>query len=238
MAGRSPHRRPDRGGAAADAAALDRLGEYALRYVKPGHTIGLGTGRAASAFIRALIASGIKVRGVATSRHSEQMAREGGIEVVGLDAVDRINLTIDGADEVDPRLNLIKGYGGALVREKIVAASSRRFVVLVGYEKMVKRLGDHGSIPVEVVPFGLTLATARIKALGMKPRVRESGGREFITDNGNLILDCAVKKISNPARLDRELIAIPGVVGTGLFVAMADVVLVAEESGKIRALKR
>src|SRR5579863_9638204 len=129
MAGRSDHprmgtRNPEP--AAADDAALDRVGEYALRYVKPGHTIGLGTGRAAAAFIRALIASGIKVRGVPTSRHSEQMAREGGIEIVGLDAVDRIDVTIDGADEVDPRLNLIKGRGGALVREKIVAVSSRR----------------------------------------------------------------------------------------------------------------
>jgi ribose 5-phosphate isomerase A len=124
------------------------------------------------------------------------------------------------------------------VREKIVAASSRRFVVLVGYEKVVKRLGDRGSIPVEVVPFGVPLVRGRIKAMGMKPQVRESEGREFITDNGNLILDCAVKTIANPARLDRELLAIPGVVGTGLFVAMADVVLAAEASGKIRTLKR
>jgi ribose 5-phosphate isomerase A len=103
---------------------------------------------------------------------------------------------------------------------------------------MVKRLGDRGSIPVEVVPFGVRLVTAKIKAMGMKPTLRENGGRQFITDNGNLILDCAVKKIANPARLDRELLAIPGVVGTGLFVGMADVVLVAESSGKIRALKR
>jgi ribose 5-phosphate isomerase A len=103
---------------------------------------------------------------------------------------------------------------------------------------MVRRLGERGIIPVEVVPFGVTLATAKIKALGMKPRVRENGGRELITDNGNLILDCAVKKIANPARLDRELLAIPGVVGTGLFIGMADVVLVAESSGKIRALRR
>jgi ribose 5-phosphate isomerase A len=161
-----------------------------------------------------------------------------GIPIVTLAEAGRIDTDFDGADEVDSRLNLIKGYGGALVREKIVAASSRRFVVLVGYEKMVRRLGERGIIPVEVVPFGVTLATAKIKALGMKPRVRENGGRELITDNGNLILDCAVKKIANPARLDRELLAIPGVVGTGLFIAMADVVLVAESSGKIRALKR
>jgi ribose 5-phosphate isomerase A len=161
-----------------------------------------------------------------------------GIPIVTLAEVGKIDVDFDGADEVDRRLNLIKGYGGALVREKIVAASSRRFVVLVGYEKLVKKLGEHGIVPVEVVPFGLSLVSAKIKALGMKPRVRENDGQQFITDNGNLILDCAVKKIANPARLDRELLAIPGVVGSGLFVAMATIVLVAESSGKIRALKR
>ena len=222
----------------ADDASLEALGEYSLRLVKPGHTIGLGTGRAASAFIRALGASGIKVRGVPTSTPAEELGRSVGIPIVTLPEAGKIDTDFDGADEVDPRLNLIKGYGGALVREKIVAASSRRFVVLVGYEKMVKRLGDRGSIPVEVVPFGLPLVTAKLKALGLKPRVRESDGKEFITDNGNLILDCAVKRIASAARLDRELLAIPGVVGTGLFIAMADVVLVAEASGKIRVLKR
>ena len=222
---------------AADDASLEALGTYALRFVKPGHTIGLGTGRAASAFIRALGASGINIRGVPTSSPAEELGRSAGIPIVTLAEAGKIDTDFDGADEVDSRLNLIKGYGGALVREKIVAASSRRFVVLVGYEKIVKRLGDRGSIPIEVVPFGLPLVSAKIKAMGMKPRIRESEGRQFITDNGNLILDCAVKKIASPARLDRELLAIPGVVGTGLFVAMADVVLVAEASGKIRTLK-
>ena len=223
---------------AADDTSLDALGQYALRYVKPGHTIGLGTGRAASAFIRALGASGIEVRGVPTSRASEELGRSAGIPIVALAQAGKIDTDFDGADEVDPRLNLIKGYGGARVREKIVAASSRRFVVLVGEEKLVKRLGDRGRIPVEVAPFGVPLATAKIKALGMTARVRENNGAQFISDNGNVILDCTVKKIANPARLDRDLLAIPGVVGTGLFIAMADIVLVAESSGKIRVLKR
>jgi ribose 5-phosphate isomerase A len=223
---------------AADDAALEALGQYALRFVRPGHVVGLGTGRAASAFIRALGASGIAVRGVPTSRPAEELARSVGIPIVTLAEAGKIDIDVDGADEVDPRLNLIKGYGGALVREKIVAASSRRFVVLVGYEKLVKKLGDRGIIPVEVVPFGLPLVTAKIKALGMKPHVRENDSKEFVTDNGNLILDCAVKKIANHARLDRELLAIPGVVGTGIFIAMANIVLVAEASGKIRTLKR
>jgi ribose 5-phosphate isomerase A len=222
----------------ADDASLEALGKYALRFVKPGHTIGLGTGRAASAFIRALGASGISVRGVPTSKGAEDLARAEGIPIVTLAEAGKLDTDIDGSDEVDPRLNLIKGLGGALVREKIVAASSRRFVVLVGYEKMVKRLGDHGIIPVEVVPFGLPLVTARIKSLGLKPQIRQKDGQQFISDNGNLILDCGVKKIANPARLDRDLLAIPGVVGTGLFIAMSDLVLVAEESGKIRTLRR
>jgi len=222
----------------ADDASLEALGRYALRYVKPGQTLGLGTGHAASAFIRALGASGISVRGVPTSNASDELARSVGIPIVTLAEAGKIDIDIDGADAVDPRLNLIKGYGGALVREKIVAASSRRFVVLVGYEKIVKWLGERGPLPVEVIPFGLSLVTAKIKAMGLKPQVREKNGQQYITDNGNLILDCAVKKIANAARLDRELLAIPGVVGTGLFVAMASVVLVAEESGKIRTLKR
>ena len=223
---------------AANDDALDALGVYALRFVKPGHTLGLGTGRAASAFIRALGASGIKVQGVPTSKASEDLGRLVGIPIVTLKKAGRIDTDFDGADEVDPRLNLIKGYGGALVREKIVAASSRRFVVLVGDEKMVPKLGHRGSIPVEVIPFGVSLATTMIKALGLRPRIREHQGETFVTDNGNLILDCGVKSIANPARLDRELLAIPGVLGTGLFVAMADIVLVAESSGKIGILKR
>ncbi len=217
---------------------LDALGEYALRYVKPGQTLGLGTGRAASAFIRAVGLSGIKVRGVPTSRASEELGRSVGIEIVTLAEADRIDTDFDGADEVDSKLNLIKGYGGALVREKIVAASSRRFIVLVGREKIVPKLGHRGSLPVEVVPFGVPYALKAIKALGLKPAVRATNGKDFVTDNGNLILDCALKKIANPARLDRDLLAIPGVVGTGLFIAMADIVLVAESSGKIRTLKR
>jgi ribose 5-phosphate isomerase A len=110
--------------------------------------------------------------------------------------------------------------------------------VLVGEEKMVPKLGHRGSLPVEVIPFGVPLATKMIKALGLQPRVRENRGEQFVTDNGNLILDCGVKAIANPARLDREIREIPGVVGTGLFVAMADIVLVAESSGKIGIHKR
>ena len=216
---------------------LAALGHYALRFAKPGDVIGLGTGRAATAFIKALGASLIQVRGIPTSRASEELGRSLGIEIASLADVAKIDTDFDGADEVDPRLNLIKGYGGALVREKIVAAASRRFIVLVGEEKLVKRLGTRGTLPVEVVPFALPLATRLVAALGLKPKVRQKDGGDFVTDNGNLILDCGVKEIRNPARLDRELREIPGVVGTGLFVGMASMVLVARNNGKIDVLR-
>jgi len=239
MPARAAHRRQGEGPVAADPAALDRLGEYALRYVKPGHTIGLGTGSAAGAFIRALIASGIKVRGVATSLHSEQMAREGGIEVVGLDEASRIDVTIDGADEVDSRLNLIKGKGGALVREKIVATASRREIIVVGFEKLVRRLGEHNILPVEVVPFAALLCLRLIKKLGLRPVIRRNpDGTQTVSDNGNLIVDCNVDATLNARRVDRELLAIPGVVDHGLFLGIAHTVLVAEANGTIRIMTR
>jgi len=216
---------------------LAALGHYALRFAKPGDVIGLGTGRAATAFINALGASLIQVRGIPTSQASEELGRSLGIEIASLADTPKIDTDFDGADEVDPRLNLIKGYGGALVREKIVAAASRRFIVLVGEEKLVKRLGTRGSLPVEVVPFALPVAMRRVAALGLKPKVRQKDGADFVSDNGNLILDCGVKEIRNPARLDRELREIPGVVGTGLFVGMASLVLVARNNGKIDALR-
>lgn len=216
---------------------LGVIGRYALRYVREGQTLGLGTGRAASAFIRALGTSGLRVRGVATSKASEALAREFNIEVAGLQATGRIDTTFDGADEVDRRLNLIKGYGGALVREKIVAAASRQRVILVGVEKLVKRLGQRGLVPVEVLPFAAPLCLSRIKALGLKPTIRlREDGQPFLSDNGNLIMDCGVKRILNAARLDRELVSIPGVVGTGIFPAMADKVLVGAPDGSVRVL--
>ena len=223
---------------AANEEQLDALGRYALKLVKPGQVLGLGTGRAASAFIRALGESGIKVRGVPTSNASAELGRSVGIEVVELRDVSRIDIDFDGADEVDSRVNLIKGYGGALVREKIVAASSRRFVVLVGEEKVVSRLGSRGSLPVEIVPFGLPLVSRAVKSLGLKPVLRETDGQTFRTDNGNFILDCKLKPIASASKLDRDLLAIPGVVGTGLFIGLSDTVLIANADGTIKTLRR
>jgi len=218
---------------------LDALGACALRYVKAGQTIGLGTGRAASAFIRALGNARIGVRGVATSEASARLARSLGIELADLREVPRLDADFDGADEVDPRLNMIKGLGGAMVREKIVAAASRRRIFLVGGEKCVRRLGQRGNLPVEVIPLASAYAAREIAKLGLKPKIRLADGAEYVTDNGNLVvIDCGVKEIRNPARLERDLLAIAGVVGTGLFVAMADIVLVASRDGVIKVLRR
>lgn len=224
---------------AVDSGALDALGRYALRYVKDGQTIGLGTGRAASAFIRALGASGMKVRGVATSRASAELANSIGIEVVELRDAPQLAADFDGADEVDPRLNMIKGLGGALVREKVVAAAARRRIFLAGEEKLVKRLGARGNLPVEVVPFAVSFVQREVTTLGLKPKLRRNAdGAEFVSDNGNPILDCGVREIRHPARLERDLLSIPGVVGTGLFVAIADLLLVARRDGTIETVRR
>jgi len=146
-----------------------------------------------------------------------------------------LDLTVDGADEVDPPLNLIKGYGGALVRERIVAAASRRQVILVTVDKLVPPLGARGRLPVEIVPFGRPLCERRLAALGCRPGLRGADGGPFVTDNGNLILDCEIAPLEDPAALEREIRRIPGVVDTGLFLGTADTVLVAE-AGTVRVL--
>jgi len=226
----SPQSAPDR---------LVQLGRAALRYVKSGQTIGLGTGRAASAFIRAVAEAGLIVRGVPTSSASAELARSLKIQLVNLDEVGRLDADFDGADEVDPRLDMVKGRGGALVREKVVAVASRRRIFLVGDEKKVKRLGERGNLPVEVVPFAAAVALREIAKLGLKPKVRiDHRGREFISDNGNLVFDCRVTAIRSPARLECALLAVPGVVGTGLFLGIADVVLIMSGDGKITTLRR
>ena len=148
---------------------------------------------------------------------------------MGLNEAGELALTVDGADEVDPNLDLIKGYGRALVREKIVAASSRRLVILVGEEKLVPQLGTRGRLPVEVVPFAVPLCQRRLAGLGLRPALWEENGRPGVTDNGNHILDCGTDPIPDAARLEADIRAIPGVVGTGLFVGMADVVLVGND---------
>ena len=205
------------------------IDQRALEYVHDGALVGLGSGRAATAFVRSLgarVRAGLRVRGVPTSEGTAAIAREVGIPLLTLDDVEQLDLTVDGADEVDPHLNLIKGYGAALVREKIVAASSRRLVILVGDEKIVPVLGARGILPVEVVPFGEALCRRRLRQLGLESQPRMKDGAVLTTDNGNHILDCRVSAIADPAKLDRDILQIPGVLGTGIFAGMADVVLV------------
>jgi ribose 5-phosphate isomerase A len=206
--------------------------ERALEFVAAGDVIGLGSGHASSDFIRLLgerVRQGFAVRGVPTSQESEALACNVGVPLVSLDEGFPLAVTVDGADEVDPCLNLIKGYGRALVREKVVAASSRRLIILVGPGKCVARLGERGKLPVEVLPFALPLCRRRLEELGCKPVLYERDGKPFVTDNGNCILDCAVGPIADAAALEASLRAIPGVVGTGLFLGMADAVLVGDE---------
>src|SRR2546426_506757 len=212
---------------AATGDPLEALAMRALGLVRDGTVVGLGTGRAATAFLHALagrVRDGCRVKGVPTSEETERLARELGIPLVGLEA--DLDLTVDGADEVDPQLNLIKGYGGALVREKIVAAASRRLVILVGSEKLVPVLGTRGKLPVEVVPFAVSFCSRRLSALGCPATPRGSDDWLFATDNGNCILDCRVSAIDQPAELEAQIRAIPGVVGTGLFLGMAQTVFI------------
>ncbi len=203
--------------------------DHALANVHDGQCLGLGTGKASTEFIHALgarVKAGLKIRGVPTSEASATLATQLGIPLTTLAEVPELDVAFDGADEVDPQLRLIKGYGGALVREKIVAASARKFVVLVGPEKLVRAVGARGRLPIEVVPFGVDLVRRRLEKLGLPPEIRQAAGKPFVTDNGNLILDAKVGPLRDPAATERELLAIPGVVGTGLFLGMADTVLI------------
>ncbi|MBI4705245.1 MAG: ribose 5-phosphate isomerase A [Deltaproteobacteria bacterium] len=203
--------------------------------------LGLGSGRAAEAFIRRLgerVAAGLSVRGVATSRRSAELAASLGIPLGSLDEIERLDVAFDGADEVAPDLALTKGLGGALLRERVVAHAALRFVILVTPEKMVERLGSRSPIPVEVVPFAGAPVVRELGSLGAEGKLRPAAeGGTFRTDNGNLIVDADFGPIADPAGLDAAIRRIPGVVDTGLFLGMADLVLVGDETG-VRELRR
>jgi ribose 5-phosphate isomerase A len=226
-------------------AILRAVAAHALDLVVDGTTIGLGTGRAAAAFIAALgarVRDGLRVRGVPTSTASADQARALGIPLVELDGDVELDLTVDGADEVAPNLDLVKGWGGALVRERIVAAASRRQVILVGEEKLVRGLGERGRIPVEVIPLARGVVTRALARLGLAVTVRAgAGGAPLVTENGNLTLDCAPATPLDPAAaraLDAAVLALPGVVDTGLFLGTAERVLVGRPGGKVDVLRR
>ena len=214
-------------------AAKRVAGEHAAAWVESGMVVGLGTGSTAVWAVREVgrrLAAGElhEIFAVPTSDRTAADARELGIPLLADDEPWAIDLTIDGADEVDGQLNLIKGYGGAFVRERIVAAASRQQVILVTSDKLVETLGARGRLPVEVMPFALPLCRRRLEDLGLKPALRTHEERPFVTDNFNVIIDCAVGPIEDPAALQRVILAIPGVIDTGLFLATADTVLVSD----------
>ena len=213
--------------------------EAALVYVKPGMVLGLGTGSTARHFLAGvgrLVASGMELKGVPTSLETAEEAKQLGIPLTSLEESFWLDLTVDGADEVDPKLDLIKGMGGALFREKIVATASKKFVVIVDDAKLVRRLGTRTPLPVEVHPFGWKNASAALEGLGAKVELRRAGGEPFRTDNGNHILDAHFGPIRGPGKLAARISGIPGVVGHGLFLKMAHAVVVASQMG-VRTLE-
>jgi ribose 5-phosphate isomerase A len=206
--------------------------ERALEYVPAGATIGLGSGRTSSEFIRLLgarVRAGFSVRGVPTSQASTALAEREGIPLISLEAGIPLAVTVDGADEVDPNLNLIKGYGRALVREKVVAAASGKLIIIVGPGKEVPQLGARRKLPVEVVPFALPLVRRQLQQLGCQPNLYEHDGQYVPTDNGNAIIDCVIPPLGHPSELEAKVLAIPGVIDTGFFLDMAAVVLIGDE---------
>ncbi len=226
-----------------DTQALKRqAGEYAAEFVRSGMIIGLGTGSTAI-FATRRIARRIHngelsdILAIPTSRATEEAALELGIPLTSLAEHGRIDITIDGADEVDPEFNCIKGGGGALLREKIVAQVTERLIIVVDEGKLVERLGTGWALPVEVIPFGWQSQAAYLRELGGRPVLRMAGERAYRTDQGNIILDCDFGAMADAAGLAREIRARAGIVEHGLFVGMARDVVVAGADG-VRHLRR
>lgn len=213
--------------------------ERAVDYIQDGMVVGLGTGSTAYWAILKLaskVKEGLTIRAIATSIQSEMLAKENGIPFTSFSEIKEIDITIDGSDEVNPDLNLIKGGGGALLREKIVAASSRQFIVVVDESKLVDTLGKF-PLPVEIIPFGYETTIKRLQNLGCEPVLRIHDERVFVTDNGNYIVDCHFMNIEDPKRLHQQINQIPGVVDNGLFVDMADQIIVGYHNGDVKEIK-
>ncbi|MEK5062263.1 ribose-5-phosphate isomerase RpiA [Cytobacillus sp. FSL R5-0596] len=214
-------------------------GEKAAEFVRSGMTIGLGSGSTVFWFLKRLgelINAGLTVRGVPSSLRTEGWAREFNIPLTDFSKTQLLDLAIDGADEVDPYFNLTKGGGGSLLREKIVDAYAKKLIIIVDESKLVNQLGKF-PLPVEVVPFGWELTSNRIAELGAIPQLRVNDGEIFVSNNGNYILDCQFEKIPNPKELHNQLKQMTGVVETGLFIDMTDLVLVGS-TGKVDSLKK
>lgn len=215
--------------------------EAALEEVESGMLLGLGSGSTAHRFLLAL---GRKLRegalrdlqGVPSSRATERTAREVGVPLADLPA-SGVDLAVDGMDELDANLDAIKGLGGAMLREKVVARSARRFVLIGGEEKRVERLGARAPLPVEVLAFGVSRTAALLRELGLEPSVRGGESEPYLSDNGNPVLDCPLPADARPEALAAALDAIPGVLGHGLFLGMAGGAYLASEQG-VRRIER
>jgi ribose 5-phosphate isomerase A len=215
-------------------AEKESAGRASVSFVRDGDIVGLGTGSTAAYAVRSLaerVGAGLKIRGIPTSVHTQQLAASLGIPLATLDEFQEIDVTIDGADEVDPQLRMIKGGGGAFLREKIIASASRKLVIIADSTKLVSVLGK-APVPVEVIPFAQALVAKELAALGAVVNIRlDRSGKPCITDEGHHILDCQFGRIDDPVTLTRTLDDMPGIVEHGLFLDMADVVLVGKNGG-------
>jgi ribose 5-phosphate isomerase A len=222
-----------------DRDALKRIAAArAIDEIRDGMVVGLGSGSTAEIAVALLAERRLRIVGVPTSERTERLAREHGIVVSTLDDHPSLDLAIDGADQVERgTLDMIKGLGGALLREKIVASAARRMIVMVDDSKLVERLGGRTALPVEIVSYGWRSTLRRLEQAGLNPTLRGGAERPFTTDGGNLIADCIVGAIDDARALDAELQATAGVIDTGLFLGLASKVIVAGANG-VEVLER
>ena len=227
-----------------DQERLRRLASRAAAEITPGMTVGLGSGSTAEAVVRTIgarvAAEGLLLTGVATSNRTADLARSFGIPLRSLDEIDRIDLGIDGADEIAPNLDVVKGRGGALLHEKIVALACDRYLVVAAAEKEVAQLGTRLPLPVEIVPLGWHQTYRRVEALGLTARLRKAanGYDPYVTDGGHWILDCDPAPIPDPPSLAAALKGLVGVVEHGLFIGIADRAMIVDAGGTVRDRRR
>jgi ribose 5-phosphate isomerase A len=210
--------------------------ERSIEFVQEGMRVGLGSGTTVQKIIIALSRKRVRAKFVPASRVTEELAKRLGLEVVSLEECPDLDLVLDGADQVDPDFNALKGKGGALTREKILCHAAEKVIFVVDRTKLVRVL--EGAVPVEVLSFGFPLVKRKLEELGGKPRLREVSGSPFITDNGNFILDTDFGRIREPERMERDIKRIPGVVENGIFPRAPDELVVGYEGGAVEVRSR
>ena len=210
-----------------------RAAEHAVSLIENKMKVGLGTGSTAKHAVEALgkrVREGLKVQGVPTSEATRQLAQDLGISILSFDEVERLDMCFDGADEADGNLNLTKGGGGALLREKVVAYASEKFFCIVDDQKLVDKLHAF-PLPIEVIPFAVQVVTRALRKLGLEPTLRQKAGKTYVTDNGLWILDCKMAPLDDPPRLAAALSSIPGIAEHGLFCGMVHTLVVGTDDG-------